>query len=586
MVRVILSWFAPFAFLLGIGATAYLTDMDLRYDTNDDAGMANILAGRVNGTTEGEPRLIFISPFVGSVLGALQSKIPSVDWYGLMHVGLCFMPLLLFSYMWIRNHENFMVVIAYTAFLLIFMLPIFSRMQFTKTSLILIFGGALSLIYYFGIQRLRYLALAILFFCFAFLIRDSSIGFTCVVIAALAGFYFFFNTETPFSRSRTIVVGAVVLSSVIVLHQAHKFAQRSMYFSEAEWTSFHEANSLRARIQHNYGSVSTLSRVIEDMRSEDEVAAAEYELILGWMMFSKDYYNPIRFTEIAQRFDQLRPDLSERLGAAVTSITYFIRHDPLFVSYLLASGCLVLLMFPTWGGARRTCYWLLVLMFAIFAITVLFRLPPYRAWMPMVLVISGIAATLNLFAGQFAARPGVIQGSTTNDMYWYQPSWIQVCVLLFLAIHGRGLFDYESGTMLRRFEANCHVTNNRLGRMQSLGEDARFFIVGAVVYSGCYAQPFRNATPDVISDQSVIFGWMNLTPWMQTLAFADGDESLIDEICDSDNSYLLVNQRGAERLSPYFNATNQPDEVVELPADPEWPTTKNKVFRQCRKKTG
>lgn len=580
-IRHLIALAAPAIFLVSLLAAAYLTPLDLRFGTNDDAAMSNILAGQVNGVQPGEPRLIYISAFIGAVLAALHDWQPAVDWYSLLQLVLCFASLVVLSWYWLSRHSRLISLICYGVFLLLFMFPVFAHLQFTKTSYMLVLLGALLLVA--GLERARtaLLVMSVAAFSGAFLMRNASIGFSCLVIAALAGYWILFRASTHGSWRRDLLRCLAVVIALLLLHAGHGAAEKGVFYSSPEWQSFREANALRARVQHNYPSVAARDEVLATLERNAPRTWAEYQLVLGWLMVAPDYYSAEWFRDIAAHYAALPGSWRQRLASGLDATETFLDRTRGFEALLICVFLLTLLQQLNARGFALALYWCGVTLAAIATMTVLFRTPPYYVWLPTVAVLAGIAATLAATAVPAGTAAEGAPGTSSTRGYFANPDWLTCFALFLLAVKFNTVNHYQVVELRDAFDQRCRVTDSRIERMQSLGSGSHFYIAGAIINSTCFTQPFRNAIPRVVSEQTTIFGWMNLTPWMRERVFPAGRASLLPQLCEQPDRYLLAGRRNVDRLRRYIDVLGLPYELQHLDDEFAWEDAVSDFFWVC-----
>ncbi len=117
----------------------YFTFFTCFFETCDDFIMKMIAAGSFTGTPDNH--LIYISTFLGSIMAFLYGIFPHIAWYEIVQVAIMLVSFSAISYVLIRKHRRFEVLIWLLMFALSY--SFYVSFQFTKTTAVPTVAGYL-----------------------------------------------------------------------------------------------------------------------------------------------------------------------------------------------------------------------------------------------------------------------------------------------------------------------------------------------------------------------------------------------------------------------------------------------------------
>lgn len=116
----------------------------LVYDTNDDTIMAAISYGYYGIPQAG---LVYIHPWLGALLAALQRAVPGLSWYLLMEMGILGISMAVLVWLYLKQTHGGQAVLGLTVFGLLFVYTMLFSLQYTKIAGISTASGILLLFY-------------------------------------------------------------------------------------------------------------------------------------------------------------------------------------------------------------------------------------------------------------------------------------------------------------------------------------------------------------------------------------------------------------------------------------------------------
>ena len=156
-----------------------------RYHTVDDVFMEMFACGAY-----GQPdhHLIYTNAILGFILQGLYTLLPSVPWYGLMHILMALLSLSAITYVFLNRDRSY---VGYLALLAVFIVSYeaYTKVQFTKTAAYLACAGYILIAYSLEIdktQRIRKQIGGVIFLWNSFMIRTGMfLGVSAVCLGCL-----------------------------------------------------------------------------------------------------------------------------------------------------------------------------------------------------------------------------------------------------------------------------------------------------------------------------------------------------------------------------------------------------------------
>ncbi len=206
-----------------------------RFETNDDAGIANIAAGAFGSDSQ---YLIHVNILIGWILKLFYSVLPGVAWYAFLTYALLVVSFGAVGFVLVEKFGLRMGFPLYGLILLTAGTDLFCRFQYTKNASFLVAAGLILVIYGLGEMRGAYWSGAILTL-FGSMLRIDSL----FPVAAISGFAILFFLLRLEKAKRVKAIISVAL--VFVLSLSAFMINRISYRQDKEWDSFYRFNEAR-----------------------------------------------------------------------------------------------------------------------------------------------------------------------------------------------------------------------------------------------------------------------------------------------------------------------------------------------------
>ena len=200
--------------MVGSLALGVLVALTPRYETNDDAGMSMIAAGR-GYVDRPDEHLLFSNVLVGLGLKSLYETVPQVAWYG----GFLFLTgclsLLAICYVGVCRDPSEWRLGLMAVFLWLAGIPALTQIQFTRIAFLAALAGLLLLAETSrgsGAARLKWFAIP--FLLVAGLIRYDALRLVCVVLLPVIAWIVWQARLQKSARVALVVLAACVAASV------------------------------------------------------------------------------------------------------------------------------------------------------------------------------------------------------------------------------------------------------------------------------------------------------------------------------------------------------------------------------------
>jgi hypothetical protein len=580
----------------------------LVFDTNDDAAMLGISAGYF-GEGVGDPRLVYQSAFIGSLLGVLFRWTTAFDWYSALQWSLCVLAHATILRVLLRSSSSraHWIAVAFTTLALL--PPILFRIQFTQTAFACIAAG-LVLLVDLGRRRRRglsargivlgRLAAAAGFFLLAGALRASTlpVGLTLVLVA---GAVLAAGAARSGGRRDVASVLLAAIAFVLVVQATHlglgRLEERLFYADDA-WREFHRHHAERAFVLENWPRWIGVERISTALQAELGVTAEELAAMARWIPVDSRLYSIEGFREMAgvvRSIESEGPFQPARLGESLRALAGFLAATPLFVAALIWIAAFAVLRAVLEPSARvrmlslGALFVLLPLAFWL-QVDLLFRPPPYRVWLPFLAVDAWLFLALAASAPAGAADPGTAAaagdapadgpgalestfagggadastGARAGDPHvrWALTGLVATLVAAF-PLHlevGQVLLDRVADR-----PNDCAMTAAHLWALDQRPPGAQAFVAPLVIHSECFVNPFRVAMPETLLRDAQTFGWRNLLPPVHEALFANGP-SVFDAICARSDNMLVLHPSQRIYLDHYL-ARHRPDLRFERYSD-------------------
>lgn len=220
------------------------------YETNDDAGMANIVAGASGNYSS---YMIFINIVMGKILKTLTVALPMIKWYVVMHYVTLFLAFWVLTYILIVHCHRW----GYYASIFIlfyFGYECYVNVQFTKTAGAATVAGVLAIFYALDKIKERYLLLILGFILtiVGSMVRFDAYGMILLIfcVFGIRGLVNRYRNNCGDRRIRNLEVFKYIAVWIIVVGSALaiKYVDTFMYQASPEWSEYREFNEKRSEL--------------------------------------------------------------------------------------------------------------------------------------------------------------------------------------------------------------------------------------------------------------------------------------------------------------------------------------------------
>jgi hypothetical protein len=262
-----------------------------RYETNDDASMNLVVAGRILADAPDE-HLVFSNVLVGLALQGLYRVWPEAPWYGGYLLAVTGLSLLAVAYALIRANPSGQQLLLTTGLMLAFGLPCVVWLQFTKAAFLAALAGLLLLL---NVARGRgpfaqaWPAVGLL--VLGCLVRFQSFLLAAAVLAPALAWTFWEQR-----RSRPARAALLLLAAVGVAGSGLERFNGWYYEQDPGWRGFYEFNALRAQFV-DYGRVDYNERT---KPAFDAVgwSAADVGMLYLWNFADRQRFSAAKFRAV------------------------------------------------------------------------------------------------------------------------------------------------------------------------------------------------------------------------------------------------------------------------------------------------
>jgi hypothetical protein len=227
--------------MTGAIACGVLAGFTPRYETNDDAGMNAIAAGRMLVDRPDE-HLLFSNVLIGLALKGLYRAAPSVPWYGGYLFFVASLSLAAICFVCLRRGASLLELCLTSSFLCLAGAPFLIVLQFTRVAFLATMAGLLLLA---GTVRdgapARQAAWSIPFLIAGSLIRFESFLLACLVLSPMVLWMLWRARSDAGAR-----VAVAVLAGAIALGFGFVGFNNWYYARDEAWRGFYKFNALRA----------------------------------------------------------------------------------------------------------------------------------------------------------------------------------------------------------------------------------------------------------------------------------------------------------------------------------------------------
>lgn len=501
-------------------------------ETNDDTGMAALIAGAYGG---GETHLVFTNVIYSLFLKIFYMIIPSVNWYSFFQFVIVFISFTVIGYVLIERIGRNIGIIIYIFLLAAFRTEFYLLYQFTRVSTIC--GIAGYLLIFHSIEKEKYIkgtisgcALVLL----GFLVRYSS-SMSVLPFAGVLGIVYTLGNKKywPLHKnikklSRYFATFGILFSMIIAVVALDK----AYYYSDPEWKEYYDYNKLRADIL-DYGWPQPWPTYEEYSDDYAQIGVSENDVLLYSSGVLSDVENLTlerleEFKEFKESHNTFKFDLKEFL---YYSYRYFINNGYIWI--ILLAILLYLLLFK-----YKTRFTILIILDCLIFMAIFGyyyyqnRIVP-RAFVSTVFVTVCVIlfcySNENLLMRKINLKQAALLGLTT----------------IFFSI------AYVSPHYLELSNSRLDVTK----LYDILANDKNsIFVAGRDVFRWNYRyfDAYKVIPENFYSNQINIGGWLSRTPTMNNHMKELGVDNLYTDLVEKDNMYFYTDSF-ADILCTYLN---------------------------------
>jgi hypothetical protein len=353
-----------------------------RYETNDDAGMNLVAAGR-GFVDRPDEHLLYSNVVIGLALKTLYQAAPSVPWYGGLWFLTACVSLTAICFACLHNASSEWTVGLLGAFLWFAGIPDLTQLQFTRIAFLAGLAGLLLLVSGIktsGATWQHWFAIPLLLV--GELIRFDAVRLMCVVLLP-AILWMLWRCRSEKNARRAV---AVLASCLLVGWGAVRFNDW-YYARDPDWKDFHPFNILRVEFMD-------FDHVQYDSQTAGAFTAAgwksvDLQMLRNWVFLDEDRYNSQNLRTILESLPQ--NGSSSRPWQALVKQLAADRE----LWGLLACGAAIVMILAVDRSARLIPLACFVVSLATCAVVYRFMHLPARVYCP---VIGGCVATALVFA--------------------------------------------------------------------------------------------------------------------------------------------------------------------------------------------
>ena len=258
---------------------------DIKYEVSDDFVMSTIISGAYgNGYN---PHLMFINILWGYLLLPFYYLCPSISWYLIAQLLLCFLSFTVVSYMLLERLERPIAFLFIVVLLTIFADDAYILVQFTKTAMIAVMGGGIVFLWILFYEKFRPLLIGTGIICLAgTLVRFMTIyiagGFFLIIL--VVEFWKLLRNKN-YRKSIYIIISGGILICVAV---GMKAVDSYIYNSDEEYAFYKEYNAARASVTDasDYGY-----EAYETELEKIGISENDYNIMRSWSFGDNDVFS-------------------------------------------------------------------------------------------------------------------------------------------------------------------------------------------------------------------------------------------------------------------------------------------------------
>lgn len=278
------------------------------WGTNDDAGMSTVAAG-VLIAPEPSSHLLFINHWYGWFISRLYTWHPGIPWYGLGHIAIISLSLVVFNYAILRLRRDWFFRLTSALATVAVVLPAFWHLQFTIVAGLSALAGTMLLMSLVAAPpegRMRLALPVVTVWCL--LVLGAAIRMTSLqVIAVLAAPLFVVQCSLVYlraggERTRRLAVPVVVILVAGVLVAGGEVLERRHYERSLTWSRWLALNHVKSAFT-DYNAV----RYNPDTHSAFASVGwnkTDYRMITSFQYVDPVRYAPAKFRRVVERVNR------------------------------------------------------------------------------------------------------------------------------------------------------------------------------------------------------------------------------------------------------------------------------------------
>ena len=281
---------------------------DMKYEVSDDFVMQSIIEGAYGN--DYDPHLLFSNIILGYILKVFYRLIPSIGWYFVMHIALCFISLSAISYVVLEASKDAnrlqhkIIWISLLLFVGYFADDVYILVQFTKTAALTCFAGGVLVLYSFNNFKKKKRILGIIFGCILCLlgsmVRYNSMQIALMFLLAIYikdGIAMLKKTKQKRHALKKLFFGFLISISIYRVAIGLNNVNGLLWAKSDEYKDYLYMNSLRASVTDVSGGD------YENFRQtlmENGYTLEDTQMIESWEFVDQDYFNTDSIQKISQ----------------------------------------------------------------------------------------------------------------------------------------------------------------------------------------------------------------------------------------------------------------------------------------------
>lgn len=318
---------------------------DIKYEVSDDFVMSTIISGAYgNGYN---PHLMFINILWGYLLLPFYYLCPSISWYLIAQLLLCFLSFTVVSYMLLERLERPIAFLFIVVLLTIFADDAYILVQFTKTAMIAVMGGGIVFLWILFYEKFRPLLIGTGIICLAgTLVRFMTIyiagGFFLIIL--VVEFWKLLRNKN-YRKSIYIIISGGILICVAV---GMKAVDSYIYNSDEEYAFYKEYNAARASVTDasDYGY-----EAYETELEKIGISENDYNIMRSWSFGDNDVFSVATLEKTGNIIDAYK----EERGISKEAILESFQARKI-IGYPICIACIVIVIASIILGRKE---WLL-----------------------------------------------------------------------------------------------------------------------------------------------------------------------------------------------------------------------------------